>query len=83
MNGSRSGTQPGGGRTSATPRDLAELKERQAHREDERKETAEQRTGRHAAPRDRGGDRGSRPGQAEKGVAPDGGIPGGRPPDEP
>ncbi|MFF6777076.1 hypothetical protein ACFY8W_26480 [Streptomyces sp. NPDC012637] len=77
MNEPRSRTEPGGGRRAATPRDLAELKERQAHRE-EREEAAQQRMGRHAAPRDRGGQR-----SAEKGVAPDGGIPGGRPPDAP
>ncbi|WP_128979223.1 hypothetical protein [Streptomyces roseicoloratus] len=83
MNEPRSRTRPGGGRTSATPRDLAELKERQAHRAEKHQDAGQQGSGRHAAPRGRGGDRGGRHGPAEKGVAPDGGIPGGRPPDEP
>ncbi|MFF5970359.1 hypothetical protein ACFY7C_02420 [Streptomyces sp. NPDC012769] len=75
MSDPQSRAQRHGGRSAATPKDLAELKARQAHKDDEKAPGAEHRDDR----RDRGG----RAARAEKGVAPDGGIPTGHRPDEP
>ncbi|MET9957090.1 hypothetical protein ABZ135_36820 [Streptomyces sp. NPDC006339] len=72
MSDPQSRAQRHGGRSVATPKDLAELKARQAHQDEGKQPGAE----RHDDRRDGGG-------RAEKGVAPDGGIPTGHRPDEP
>ncbi|MER7520311.1 hypothetical protein [Streptomyces sp. NPDC126499] len=67
MTDPQSRTRRHGDRSAATPKDVAELKARQAHRH----EGKDQGTAQGAEHR------------AEKGVGPDGGIPTGHRPDEP
>ncbi|GAA3387469.1 hypothetical protein [Streptomyces roseoviridis] len=79
MTDPQSRTQRHGDRSTATPKDLAELKARQAHRH----EGKEQGTVQGAEHRDDHREPGGRGARAEKGVGPDGGIPTGHRPDEP